>query len=242
MFQDGILCGVLEIIPTDVILNSKEFNTVSQWLDYLKELTNKKVIKLISAGEFIENGLNKVFVEYEMEPGFQPIAKWIKSDSYTFDEKVTLNVILKIIEKMEQTKLTSGFYFQNVNPCTVLWNPEGEIKLLNIGTAFLMPKYVCGGETCNKKSHNDELGKTTGIYFLGLLAVQVMTDGECPVLNLDFNKNLRKKKVFYEAINITPHLKSIIARTVKRATYQYGNLKFPQTRFISCNGFHQGTR
>lgn len=223
-FQDGEKRGVLETIPADTIFASKEFNTVQEWIKYIKELDEKKVIKLLDVGVFKDGTSEKVFTAYEIEPGFDSIREWLNSGKLVFNEKAILEIMLKTTQKLEQTTLSNGFYFQNITPCNVLWNPQGEIRLLSIGSALLLPRYVCGSKSCNKKYHNDEIGKTTGGYFLGLLAIQMITKDECPVLVLESKKSSKIKNGFYENNEISPHIKSVIARMVQHPIHRYGNL------------------
>jgi hypothetical protein len=236
-FQDGETHGVIEKIPVDLIINSKQFGSMNEWFNYLRGLDKAKTIKLIDFGVFDENGIQKVFVVYEIEAGFNSIRGWINQNPSLLNEDSLIDILIKTIEKLEATKLSRDFYFQSINPCNILWNPQGEIKLLNMGSTLLSPRYVCGSASCNKKYHDNEVGNTVGIYFLGLLAVQIIGRDECPVLNLESPKKA-KKNSFYENNNITPHLKSVIARMVQqKPSYRYGELSTLKRDLIQVSEF-----
>ena len=183
-------------MPVDLVLSSKQFSSINEWFNYLKGLDKAKAIKLIEFGVFDENGSQKTFVAYEMEAEFNSIRDdWMTSNaSFLNNEESVIDILIKTIEKLEATKLARDFYFQSINPCNVLWNPQGEIKLLNVGSTLLTPRYVCGSPSCNKKYHDNEVGPTVGIYYLGLLAVQIIEKDECPVLNLELSNKPNKEK------------------------------------------------
>ena len=236
-FQDGERHGVIEKIPVDLVLNSKQFGSVNEWFNYLKGLDKTKAIKLIDLEVFDENGSQKIFVAYEIEAGFNSIREWMNINPSLLNEESMIDILIKTIEKLEATKLARDFYFQSISPCNVLWNPQGEIKLLNVGSTLLQPRYVCGSPICNKKYHDNEVGSTVGIYFLGLLAVQIIEKNECPVLNLEAPKK-SKKSGFYEYNGITPHLKSVIARMVQqKPSYRYGELSTLKRDLLQVSEF-----
>lgn len=163
-FLDGERHGVIEKIPVDIILDSKQFGSVNEWFNYLRGLDRNKTIKLIELGDFDENGTQKVFVAYEVEAGFNSIREWMNLNPSLLNEESLIDILIKTVEKLETTKFSRDFYFQNINPCNVLWNPRGEIKLLNVGSTLLSPRYVCGSPSCNKKYHDNEVGSTVGVY------------------------------------------------------------------------------
>lgn len=236
-FQDGERHGVLEKIPVDLILASRQFSSINEWFNYLRGLDKAETIKLIDLGLFDENGIQKVFVVYEIEAGFNSIRQWMNLNPSLLNENSVIDILIKTVEKLEATKLSREFYFQSINPCNVLWNPQGEIKLLNVGSTLLSPRYVCGSLSCNTKYHDNEVGPTVGIYYLGLLAVQIIEKDDCPVLNLELSNKPNKKK-FYENNGITPHLKSVIARMVQQKTsYRYGDLSSLKRDLIQAAEF-----
>jgi hypothetical protein len=220
--------GTLEIISVDRILSYDDFPSINAWFEYLESLNNNGVINLIGKGELPDQSSPKVFVIYEFPDGYLTFTEWSSRRNFHIDENLAIEVSIETAGVMEKSKTGLGFAFYNASPCNVLWNQAGNIRLANIGSSLVIPKYVCGINNCNKSSIQSEIGHTTGGYFLGLLTLQILLGFSCPIQLVDKAKSNGISPLVsnLDELALTPHFQNVLMRMLhKQPDFRYPTFK-----------------
>jgi hypothetical protein len=220
--------GTLEIVTLARVQSASDFPTADSWLNYLRYLDEAGVISLLDCGILPGGALLRVFAIYEIPPGFLPLQEWQAQDLFPADEGAVLGIASKTVLGLEKTRLATGFQFQNVNPCNVLWNPVGEIRFINIGSGLGTPKYVCGISGCRVPTYQDELGPTTGSYFIGLLLLQLLSKNCALETVARVSSRYGNRPSIAESLKelkLTPHFRCVLLRMLqRRPDYRYPSL------------------
>ena len=228
--------GTLELISVRRIQDSG-FSNVDEWVAYLHRLDREGLVSLIKAGLYSEDGSDKVFCLYEKPEGFQTLKEWLQHPNAEglLPISVVLELGLSLIQAISKTKC-DNFHLQSVDPLNVLWNPDGEIKLLNIGASLGIPSYQCSVPECPVSSSRDEIGPSTATYHLGLLLLQLVRK-ECPLQAVNLTRARYGDRLtlpdLVDIPDISPHFRLILVRMLQ---------KVPDYRYSSLNCLEQDLR
>jgi retron-type reverse transcriptase/serine/threonine protein kinase len=228
--------GTFELITAKRIQNSG-FPNVEAWIKYLRRLDREGLISLIDAGSYEEDGLEKIFCLYEKPQGFQTLKEWLQHSNVKglLPMSVVLEIGLSLVQAISKTKCDK-FHLHSIDPLNVLWNPTGEIKLLNLGASLGISSYQCGVPECPVPSSRDEIGPSTATYHLGLLLLQLVRK-ECPLQAVNLTRARYGDRLtlpdLVDMPDIPPHFRLILVRMLQ---------KVPDYRYSSLNCLEQDLR
>jgi retron-type reverse transcriptase len=219
--------GTLEIISPSRLNSEPDFPSQQDWLNYLQTMHKVKVISLIDC-DILPTG--QTFALYKIPNGYLTISEWLQREHFSSSEGDVLYLVSIILEKIEKTELATGFIFNNVNPCNVLWNPATQdVLFVNIGSALGIPRYVCINEKKSALHFQKEIGATTSSYFLGLLFLQLLSK-TCPVelvqkMSYSFTGQSNSIRTVTAKLDILPHTKSLVFRLLhSKPDYRYSSI------------------
>ena len=241
-FSEARQCaGTLELISARRIQESG-FSDVEDWIAYLQRLDEDGLISLIEAGPYQEDRLKGVFCLYEIPQGFQAVAEWLQHSNVSglLPVPIVLELGLSLVQALSKTQ-RSSFHLRSIDPLNVLWNPTGEIKLLNVGASLGIASYQCGIPRCPAPSDRDEIGPTTTTYHLGLLLLQLLRR-RCPLEAVNLTRSrYGKHPTLQELIDepeTPPHFRLVLARMLQKVPdYRYESLEWLEEDLRDCAEF-----
>ena len=222
--------GTLELISVKRIQNGG-FPNIEEWIAYLRRLDREGLISLIDVGSYEEDGSEKIFCMYEKPQGLRTLKEWLQHSNVKglLPVSVVLEIGLSLVQAISKTKC-DDFHFRSVDPLNVLWNPAGEIKLLNIGASLGIPRYQCGVPECTVSSSRDEIGPSTATYHLGLLLLQLVRK-KCPLQAVNLTRARYGDRLtlpdLVDMLDIPPHFRLILVRMLQKVPdYRYLGLSW----------------
>lgn len=218
--------ATIEYIHINRILSVKEFPTIDDWWKYLERLQDKGVVSILDRGEYSET---VVYCMYEIPSELQTLHDVITNQNQNQDKLDPYRVISSIVQSMKITE-EEGFRFDGIVPQNIILpSSNTPCKLLNIGFGLRPPNHNCAQPNCRHYQRRWELGRTTGLHFVGLAVLELLLN-TCPM------EELRKIGSESEAettlatllgkLDISPHMRSILGRLLQdEVTWRYQTIE-----------------
>lgn len=213
--------GTIEII-SDARLILGGFEDYDKWEAYLEELNKMGIISLIQTGRYASEPAQS-YVLYEIPQGMKTLSECLQQDNVrdlltpSASQRIARAIVTILIDTSR-----NGFGITAIDTLNVLWNPldQDRIRLLNIGASLGQNKFVCGVERCSVPTSGQQYERTSAIYNLGLLLMQLLRR-ECPLLALAslqsrYEQERKNLPDLLRIRNTSPQLRSVVGRLVHR--------------------------
>jgi retron-type reverse transcriptase len=226
---DGRRATIEYVHINRILSNENEFPTVDHWWHYLDRLQDKGIITILDRGEYSET---VVYCVYEIPHELQTLYDVIRNQGQNRDRVDPYRITNSIVQAMKITE-EEGFRFDGIVPQNIILpSSNAPCKLVNIGFGLRPPNHNCTQPSCRHYQRRSELGRTTGLHFIGLSILELLLN-TCPMEELQKIKSETEPETtlanLLGKIDLDPHMRSLLGRLLQdEVTWRYQSISILQ--------------